>query len=190
MGSFLIITLTIASSGSLILLSLSLTLLCTTRFIVISALRPSSVNSWSLFFLKCSILLSCTSFVSSWSVCISSQCLWSSFCHSRLVPVKHFIWWSAVAFVVYFLNTLLSIFAVYFAAVSPRTLIFSGTHMVIFSLSDFVWCATILAVVSMFFWVMSRSSSAPSFFSIFFSEFHGLFFSYRFPSSPLFSIFF
>ena len=49
MGNLLIISLTIASSGPFTFLSLSLALACNTKSILISVLRPSSVNRWFPF---------------------------------------------------------------------------------------------------------------------------------------------
>ena len=63
------ITLTTASSSPFTLLSLSVALACNNKSTVISALRSSSVNCWCPNFQKYSILFSCTSFVSSSSVC-------------------------------------------------------------------------------------------------------------------------
>ena len=63
---FLIISLTIASSSLLTLLSPSLALAGNTRSTVISALRPSSLNCSFPFFQKYSIQFSCSSLVSSW----------------------------------------------------------------------------------------------------------------------------
>ena len=194
MDNLLIISLTIGSSGPFTLLSLSLALACSTKSIVISVLRPSSVSCCFPFFLKCSILLSCA------SVCfllISVHLLLrrafetSSSSHSSLSSVNcPFTFCQRLSFGLFFtgcqqlalMACFLNIFLRYLLCISPRLPTSSDTlwcaHYVIFSLSAFAWRTTLLAAVSIFLRIMSRSSAVPSFFSTFFFRiplFHLLF---------------
>ena len=111
----------------------------------------------------------------------SSQCLWSSSCHSALSSVKcpsmynsvsgfllpfafpgsklHFTKCSALAFLACLLSTLLLIFVVHLAAASSRNLTFSGVLIIYFSLCAFVRCRIFLAAFSMFSCTVERSSS-------------------------------
>ena len=204
MGIFLIISLTIASSGPLTLLSLSLALACNT------SLRPSSVNCCFPFFLKYSILEVFNSF------CLFFSCLLLISVHlftmslklflpSSLSSVKcpftyssvsgflrvffflgsklHFTRCSALALLACFLSVLLLIFAVHLAAASSCSLTW---HSLEYSLLLFLFVLSFGALLS---WPRSQCSSVQLHtvvFHHFFFEFQWLLFCYRLPSRPLF----
>ena len=140
---------------------------------MISALRPSSVNCRFPFLWKYSCLFSWTSFVPSTSVYTSSQCLWSSSCHSALSSVKclltynyvsgflfafffpgselHVTRCSALAFLPCFLSIFRLIFAVHFAAASSRNLTVSGV---------LIFFSSLLSFGVVFSWPRAQCSSA------------------------------
>ena len=188
MGNYLIVSLTIASSGPLTLLSLNLAPACNTRSTVISAatflfklLISFLLETFDSTFLRsflfppgqCVHLFAVSLRFSLPFFSVSVKCPFtyssvSGFLRVFVFPCseQHFTRCSALAFLACFPSILLLIFAVHLAAASSRCLTFSGVLVIVFSLCAIVRCATFPAAFSMFLLIASKFSSVHSFLSI------------------------